>query len=131
MSFALKTLEGYYPIHFHIKVLCKIVPLVTLWFVLSFSTNINLLERWWNKMVFMNHIDNILFRIQSSTSTITSTWCICNRYKWSWTYDTHSLSKRKSGKLVRTLREKINNCASELVTINEMGVKEEVVYLKS
>ena len=39
--------------------------------------------------------------------------------------------KEKSGKLVRTLREKINNCASELVTINEMGVKEEVVYLKS
>ena len=39
--------------------------------------------------------------------------------------------KRKSGKLVRTLREKINNCASELVTINEIGVKDEVVYLKS
>ena len=39
--------------------------------------------------------------------------------------------KEKSGKLVRTLREKINNCASELVTINEIGVKDEVVYLKS
>ncbi|MRE42242.1 homoserine kinase, partial [Klebsiella quasipneumoniae] len=31
----------------------------------------------------------------------------------------------------RTLREKINKCASELVTINEIGVKDEVVYLKS
>ena len=39
--------------------------------------------------------------------------------------------KENSGKLVRTLRDKLKNCISEIVTINETGIEEEVVYLKS
>ncbi|HCG76109.1 MULTISPECIES: homoserine kinase [Staphylococcus] len=43
-----------------------------------------------------------------------------------------TLSPREySGELVRTLRDKVTNCISELVTINEVGVIDEVVYQKS
>lgn len=36
--------------------------------------------------------------------------------------------KENSGKLVRALRHEITNCHSELATINEVGVVEEIVY---
>lgn len=43
-----------------------------------------------------------------------------------------TLSRReRSGELVRVLRDQITHCTSELATINESGVIEEVVYLKS
>ncbi|MBX8992590.1 MULTISPECIES: homoserine kinase [Staphylococcus] len=34
----------------------------------------------------------------------------------------------KSGELVRALKEKFKNCKSELVTINEAGVKQQIIY---
>lgn len=43
-----------------------------------------------------------------------------------------TLSPREhSGELVRTLRDQLPDCISELATINEVGVIDEVVYLKS
>ncbi|MCE3399489.1 homoserine kinase, partial [Staphylococcus aureus] len=39
--------------------------------------------------------------------------------------------RERSGELVRALRDRITHCTSELATINEKGVIEEVVYLKS
>ena len=36
--------------------------------------------------------------------------------------------KEKSGQLVRALRKAVTTCHSELATINEIGVVEEIVY---